>query len=229
MSYQEIMDYLYAHADARYAAFSSSLIPGEQPPMIGVRLPLLRNLARRLAKEDWRAYLDEAVDDTFEEIMLQGFVTGLAKMPFEEQMRRMTSYAGKITNWSLCDSPCAGFKFVRKHQEEVWEFLQPYLYCQDEFRQRFGIIMLMDHFMDDRFIFRFIDVLGSVRPVGYYASMAVAWAVSTCYVRYPELIMDLLRSRKLDKDCQNRAIQKIVDSLRITADDKNKVKALKIK
>lgn len=229
MNYQEITNYLYAHADAHYAAFSASLIPGEHVPMIGVRLPLLRDLARRLAKEDWSAYLDEAKDDTFEEIMLQGFVTGLAKMPFDEQMRRMALYAEKITNWSLCDSPCAGFKFVRKHQEEVWNFLQPYLYCQDEFRQRFGIIMLMDHFINERFIFRLVDVLGTVRPAGYYASMALAWAVSACYVHYPELIMDLLRSRKLDKDCQNRAIQKIVDSLRVTADDKNKVRTLKIR
>lgn len=229
MSPQEIKDYLYAHADSGYAAFSSALIPGERLVMIGVRLPVLRNLARKISKEDWRIYLENASDETFEEIMLQGYVIGLAKMPFEEQMQRMATYAGKITNWSLCDSPCAGFKFVRKHPEEVWAFLQPYLQSQDEFGQRFGIIMLMDHFITDSYIVRLIEVFSSMRPAGYYASMAVAWAVSACYVRYPELVTDLLASHKLDKDTQNRAIQKIVDSLRVTAEDKNKVRAFKVK
>lgn len=229
MSPQEIKDYLYAHADAGYATFSSALIPGERLVMIGVRLPVLRDLARKISKEDWRTYLENASDETFEEIMLQGYVIGLAKMPFEEQMKWMATYAGKITNWSLCDSPCAGFKFVRKHQEKVWAFLQPYLQSQDEFGQRFGIIMLMDHFITDGYIVRLIEVFSSMQPAGYYASMAVSWAVSACYVRYPELVTDLLASHKLDKDTQNRAIQKIVDSLRVTAEDKNKVRAFKVK
>ena len=104
MNPQEIKDYLYTHADERYAAFSSALMPGEKLDVIGVRLPVIKDLAKRLSKEDWKAYLDSASDDTFEEIMLQGFVIGLAKMPFEEQLRRIAGYADKITNWSLCDS-----------------------------------------------------------------------------------------------------------------------------
>lgn len=228
MDSQEIKAYLYAHADKRYAVFTSALMPNERLVMIGVRLPVLKDLAKQLSKENWRAYLDSASDETFEEIMLQGFVVGMAKMPFEEQLQRVACYAEKITNWSLCDSPCAGFKFVRKHQDEVWPFLQPYLQSQNEFKQRFGIIMLMDHFITDRYIVRLIDVLGSVRPVGYYASMAIAWAVSVCYVHYPELVTSLLKSQKLDKETQNRAIQKIIDSLRVTAEDKNEVRKLKI-
>ncbi len=229
MNPQEIKDYLYTHADERYAAFSSALMPGEKLDVIGVRLPVIKDLAKRLSKEDWKAYLDSASDDTFEEIMLQGFVIGLAKMPFEEQLRRIAGYADKITNWSLCDSPCAGFKSVRKHREEVWTFLQPYLQSENEFKQRFGIIMLMDHFITDCYIVRLINVLSAVRPVGYYASMAVAWAVSVCYVHYPDIVTDLLKSHELDKDTQNRAIQKIVDSLRVTAEAKKEVRKFKIK
>ena len=132
---QEIKDFLAAHADARYAAFVTSLMPGARP-VVGVRLPVLRALAKEIAKGDWRTYLEEAVDDTFEEVMLQGYVTGAARMPFEEQMDRMTAYVRKINDWALCDSPCSGFKFVRKHREEVWAFLQPYLYSGEVFSQR---------------------------------------------------------------------------------------------
>lgn len=103
---QEIKDFLAVHADARYAAFVTSLMPGTRP-VVGVRLPVLRALAKEIAKGDWRTYLEEAVDDTFEEVMLQGYVTGVARMPFEEQMERMATYVRKINDWALCDSPCS--------------------------------------------------------------------------------------------------------------------------
>ena len=90
---QEIKDFLAAHVDARYAAFVTSLMPGARP-VVGVRLPVLRALAKEIAKGDWRTYLEEAVDDTFEEVMLQGYVTGAARMPFEEQMDRIFRTSG---------------------------------------------------------------------------------------------------------------------------------------
>mgnify|MGYP000893901418 CR=1 FL=1 len=157
---QEIKDFLAAHADARYAAFVTSLMPGARP-VVGVRLPVLRALAKEITKGDWRTYLEEAVDDTFEEVMLQGYVTGAARMPFEEQMERMTAYVRKINDWALCDSPCSGFKFVRKHREEVWAFLQPYLYSGEVFSQRFAVVMLLAHFVTDDFIDRVLEACGS--------------------------------------------------------------------
>ena len=189
---QEIKDFLAAHADARYAAFVTSLMPGARP-VVGVRLPVLRALAKEITKGDWRTYLEEAVDDTFEEVMLQGYVTGAARMPFEEQMERMTAYVRKINDWALCDSPCSGFKFVRKHREEVWAFLQPYLYSGEVFSQRFAVVMLLAHFVTDDFIDRVLEACAAVRPNGYYASMAVAWAVSVCFAKYPEKTRPLLK------------------------------------
>lgn len=219
MNNQEIKDFLAAHSDERYAAFSASLVPGVRA-LSGVRIPVLRALAKDIAKGDWRAYLDEATDDTFEETLLQGLVTGVARMPFEEQMARMAAYVRKIDNWSLCDSPCTGFKFVRKHREEVWTFLQPYLYGGKEFGQRFAVVMLLAHFVTDDFIDRVLEACVSVRPSGFYAMMAVAWAVSVCFARYPDRTKPVLAGGQLDDETQNRAIRKIVDSFRVTDEDK---------
>ena len=223
---QEIKDFLAAHADARYAAFVTSLMPGARP-VVGVRLPVLRALANEIAKGDWRTYLEEAVDDTFEEVMLQGYVTGAARMPFEEQMERMAAYVCKINDWALCDSPCSGFKFVRKHREEVWAFLQPYLYSGEVFSQRFAVVMLLAHFVTDDFIDRVLEACAAVRPSGYYASMAVAWAVSVCFAKYPEKTRPLLAGGRLDDETQNKAIQKIVDSFRVAEWDKSWVRTLR--
>lgn len=226
MNTEEVKDFLKAHADERYAAFSASLVPGVRA-MMGVRLPVLRALAKDIARGDWRAYLDGATDDTFEETMLQGLVTGAARMPFGEQMERMAAYARKIDNWSLCDSPCTGFKFVRKHREEVWAFLQPYLYGQEEFAQRFGMVMLLAHFVTDDFVDRVLEACACVRPAGFYARMAVAWAVSVCFAKYPERTRSVLAGGRLDDETQNRAIQKIVDSFRVAGEDKAYVRTLR--
>ena len=193
---QEIKDFLAAHADARYAAFVTSLMPGARP-VVGVRLPVLRALAKEIAKGDWRTYLEEAVDDTFEEVMLQGYVTGAARMPFEEQMERMAAYVCKINDWALCDSPCSGFKFVRKHREEVWAFLQPYLYSGEVFSQRFAVVCIVA-----------IDEFQQI-------------------AKYPEKTRPLLAGGRLDDETQNKAIQKIVDSFRVAEWDKSWVRTLR--
>jgi len=154
-------------------------------------------------------------------------VTGAARMPFEEQMERMTAYVRKINDWALCDSPCSGFKFVRKHREEVWAFLQPYLYSGEVFSQRFAVVMLLAHFVTDDFIDRVLEACAAVRPNGYYASMAVAWAVSVCFAKYPEKTRPLLAEGRLDDETQNKAIQKIVDSFRVAEWDKSWVRTLR--
>lgn len=219
MTNREIKDFLTAHADARYAAFSASLSSGARR-MTGVRLPVLRALAREIAKGDWRAYLEEAADDTFEEVMLQGFVTGMARMPFAEQTGRMAAYARKINDWALCDSPCASFRFVRERREEAWTFLIPYIYSADEFSQRFGMVMLLSHFVTDDFADRVLEACATVRPCGYYAETAVAWAVSACFAEYPDKTRPLLSGGRLDDGTQNKAVRKILDSFRVTEEDK---------
>lgn len=226
MTNSEIRDFLEAHADARYAAFSASLVPGAQR-LLGVRLPVLRALARDIAKEDWRTYLDGAADDSFEETMLQGLVTGAARMPFAEQLERVAAYVRKIDNWSLCDSPATGFKFVRKHREEAWQFLQPYLHGDGEFAQRFAWVMLLAHFVTDEFIGRVLDACTAVPPSGFYAMMGKAWLVAVCFAKYPAPTRLLLAGGRLDDETQNQAIRKITDSFRVTEEDKRCVRTLK--
>ncbi len=100
-------------ADPGYRAFSARLLP-VGTPLLGVRLPALRRIARELSRGDWRAYLDGAADGSFEEILLQGMVIGYAEMDMGERQHRTAAFVPKISNWSVCDSFCAGLKAVRK-------------------------------------------------------------------------------------------------------------------
>ena len=129
-------------AEPEYAVFSRRLLPGTEN-VLGVRLPLLRRLARRIAKGDWAAYLDTAGDGSFEEVMLQGMVIGAICAPPQEVLARTAAFVPKIDNWSVCDSFCSGLKLARTHPEPVWEFLQSYFEDPRPFAVRFAVAVLL--------------------------------------------------------------------------------------
>ena len=109
MTNEQIRDFLEKHAEKQFKDFTSSLIPGTDS-ILGVRLPVLRSLAKQLAKEDWRTYLKEARDDTYEEIMLQGLVIGYVKAEMEELLEYAAAFIPKIHDWSVNDGFCSTFK-----------------------------------------------------------------------------------------------------------------------
>lgn len=217
-----VRDYLLQSADKRYAAFALSLIPQLSRTLLGVRIPELRKLARKLAKANWREWMDHASDETFEEVLLQGLVLGAARMPYSEAVARMEVYAKKIDNWSLCDSACNSFRFVREFPEESWAVLQPYCFSGDEFMQRFGTVMLLCHFVNEAFIDRVLSTLADIHPAGYYDRMAMAWAVSVCFVKFPIQTEELLRSEQLDDETHRKSVQKICESRCVSREDKKR-------
>lgn len=223
-----IRERLLELADENYRTFSASLIPNIGN-VLGVRLPELRKLAKAIAKGDWRSYLASADNDYFEETMLQGMVIGYAKTDVEERLRLVADFVPKIDNWSICDSFCVGLKFAGANKPRVWEFLQPYLRSDREFEIRFGVVMLLDYFVDERHIGDALQRLAHIRHEGYYARMAVAWALAECYAKFPELTMSCLEAGELDDFTYNKALQKIVESNRVDAESKRIVRAMKQK
>lgn len=214
--------------DVDYQRFSAALIPNISNVM-GVRLPLLRKLAQEIAKGDWRTYLVEAEGEYFEEIMLQGMVIGYVKTDIEEVLRLTAHFVPKIDNWSVCDSFCIGLKFTKKNKNQVWDFLQPYLTSSYEYDIRFGVVMLLFYYIEDEYIDRVLQLLDNVKHDGYYVKMAIAWAVSICYVKKPEPTMTYLRSNSLDNFTYNKALQKITESYRVDQETKKMIRGMKRK
>ncbi|NGP59273.1 DNA alkylation repair protein [Paenibacillus thiaminolyticus] len=219
---------IMALADEKYRQFSASLIPNINN-VVGVRLPELRKLARNIAKGDWRAYLAQADSDYFEEVMLQGMVIGCAKADVEEILHHIAAFVPKIDNWSVCDSFCSGLKITSLHKERVWEFIQPYLESDKEYDIRFGVVMLLNYYVDELYIHRVLERLDRITHEGYYVKMAVAWAVSICFVKLPDITMDYLRSNSLDDFTYNKALQKITESYRVAPETKALIRSMKRK
>lgn len=213
-------------AEADYKAFNEKLTPGATN-VLGVRIPRLREIAKEAARQDWRTYLAEADDTTFEEIMIQGMVIGYAKMELTERFACLNRFIPKIDNWSVCDSCCMTYKFMKKDQEQVWEFLMPHLNSGQEFPIRFTVVAMLDHFINDDYIGRILDCFNQICHEGYYVKMAVAWAVATCFAKYPEQTLEFLKENDMDAFTQNKAIQKSCESYRVSDEMKAAARLLK--
>lgn len=224
----KIREQLFALRDPKYQKFSSSLIPNKDN-LIGVRIPELRKIAKQIAKDDWRAFLALAEDTYFEEVMLQGMVIGYAKAEVEEILTYVAAFVPKIDNWSVCDSFCSGLKITKKHPRRVWEFLQPYLSSQKEYEIRFGVVMLLNYFIDEEHIDDVLKLLDQIEHEGYYVKMAVAWAISICFVKFPERTMTYLKENRLDDVTYNKALQKIIESYRVDPEVKKQIRSMKRK
>ncbi|MEK0316559.1 DNA alkylation repair protein [Cohnella sp. 56] len=226
MNSQTVREQLEALAEPGYRKFASSLIPNIDN-LMGVRLPALRRIALAAARGDWRGWLAGAEAASFEETMLQAMVIGYADMDVEERLRLVAAYVPKIDNWSVCDRFCLGLKFAAAHQERVWTFLQPYLKSRLEYEVRFGVVMLLEHFLDESHVSAVLRLLDGICHDGYYAKMAVAWAVSICYVKFPAVTEAYLTDSALDDFTFNKSLQKIGESYRVDAAAKQRVRAMR--
>ena len=222
----EIREKIFELADEKYKEFHSGLCPNTNN-IVGVRVPVLRNYSKELVKGNFRNYLANAKDEYYEEVMLQGMVIGLAKMELEERLEYITKFVPKIDNWAVCDVSCAGFKFAKKYQSEVWKFLKPYLESNKEFEIRFGVVMLLDFYITEEYIDKVLEILNKIQYEGYYVKMAVAWAISVCYIKFPKETFKLLQENSLDDFTYNKALQKIIESYRVSEQEKKTIRAMK--
>lgn len=226
---QEVQKDLLNLADEKYNEFQSGLCPGIDN-IIGVRLPVLRNYAKELSnKIDIKEYLEIEVMDYYEEIMLQGMLIGLLKENFNTIKKYIVEFVPKINNWAVCDSFCAGLKITKKNKEEMWQFIKPYLKSDKEFEIRFGVVMLLDYYIVEDKIEQVLSILNEIHHEGYYVKMAVAWAISKCYIKFPTETMKLIKENNLDDYTHNKAIQKVKESYCVTKAEKEQLEKLKRK
>lgn len=225
---ENIKDILKEYIDEKFKDFTSVLIPGARP-ILGVRVPILRKLAKEIAKDDWQTYLKEATEDTYEEVAIKGFVIGYAKAELKGLLPYIAEHIEKIDDWSLCDGFCSNLKVVEKHQEEFLEFLLPYAKIDDEFKQRVVAVMLMTYYLTDDYIDMSLEVLDSLKNEKYYCKMAVAWAIATAWAKQREKTYCFMQegNNTLDDWTYNKAIQKMLESYRVSDEDKDMLRKMK--
>ena len=136
----------------------------------------------------------------------------------------------KIDDWSLCDGFCSNLKMVAKHREEFFEFLLPYAQIDDEFKQRVVAVLLMNYYLTDEYIDRTLQIVDTLKNEKYYCKMGVAWAVATAWAKQRDKTYRyMLDKNTLDDWTYNKAIQKMLESYRVSEEDKVMLRGMKRK
>lgn len=221
MTTEEILAELQSQAEPKYRRFAASLIPGEED-LLGVRLPVLRKLARRVARQENMADIFRELGgySQMEIVMLRGMLPGYApQATLRDRLDALRAFIPSIRNWSICDSCCATYSFAREARAEVLEFLRPYLCSAKEYEARFAVVMLLNHFLNDsEYAARVGELLCQVQCRAYYADMAVAWCACELILRYPAYEAEL--TAKLSPDIQKITQRKIRESRRCRSERK---------
>lgn len=223
---EEVRELLFSEQDLKYKKFHSGLCPNVNN-IIGVRLPEVRKIAKDLLKTDNYISYIESTKTYYEEIMIEGILIVSSKLDILEKEKYLKLFLPKVDNWAICDSVSSSFKIKSKEKEEVWNFINTYKNSSKEFEVRFMLDMMMDHYLDDEYYLDIIDIVTSIKSDYYYVNMALAWLISFIYIKYPNDVLDLLNSNKLDKFVHNKAIQKICESNRVSSECKENIKKLK--
>lgn len=219
--YAALLKELERLADPGYKAFHQGLIPGVEMSY-GVRLPDLRALSRQVLRGDAMGFLEGSQPGSYEETMLRGLVIAGLKLPWEEKLPLVEGFLPRIDNWAVCDAFCGSLK-PRSPQDRqaMWEYLRPLYGDSREYYARFAAVMQLSHFVDQEHLEEGLLLLRQVSHPGYYARMAAAWALSVWYVKFPQETEALLRERALSPWVQNKAIQKVRESRRVSREQKD--------
>jgi len=224
--YEEYRQRLLALAEPEYQKFTSSLIPNADN-ILGVRTPEIRKLAKELANENWREYFELNEDVYLEETMLQGMTIGYLKADIETILFEIRRFVPKIHNWAVCDSFCVGLKLAQKYREQLWSFLNEYIKYDEPYYIRFAVVMIMNNYIDEEHIEEILKLFNEIEYDDYYVKMAVAWAISMCYIKLPGQTMAFLRNNSLDDFTYNKSLQKICESLKPSPEEKAVIKSMK--
>lgn len=223
---EEIRKKLFELQDLKYRDFHSKLCPGTDN-IIGIQIPKIRILVKELLKGNYCEYLDKVDNKYYEETMIEGLIIATSKMSLEDKFKYLEKFIPKIDNWAICDTVCASFKFKEKDLSSVWDFIYRYQKSTKEFELRFMIVMMMDYFLVDSYIEKVLKIIDSIKVDYYYTNMAIAWLISVAFVKDREITLKYLDNHHLSEFIYQKSLQKIIESNRVTKEDKIMIRKMK--
>ena len=228
MLVESIRETLFSMQDIKYGDFQAKLMPTiSRETVIGVRTPALRKYAKELAKEkDISSFLQDLPHQYFEENQLHAFIICEQK-EYEKCMEELQLFLPYVDNWATCDQMSP--KIFRKHRQELLEQIKLWIASDKTYTIRYGIGMLMIHFLDEEFDIQYAEMVAGIRSEEYYVNMMIAWYFATALAKQYESIVPYIENQKLDPWTHRKTIQKSVESYRITKEQKEYLKSLKIK
>lgn len=225
---KSITESLFELRDEEYAKFQAKLTPSVDPELfIGVRVPDVKKLAKLLKNDpNAEAFMQELPHKYYDENMLHGLLISDIK-DYDKAVEETNRFLPYIDNWAVCDimSP----KVFKKHKDKLIVSIRKWARSKETYTIRFGIEMLMSHYLDEDFNAEYLEIPAKIRSGEYYVNMMTAWFFATALAKQWESVIPYIERKRLDKWTHNKTIQKAVESYRITDEQKEYLKTLKIK
>lgn len=226
-TYQNFIKHLHSAADKTYKDFNNRITPNSESNIIGVRVPIMRDYAKNIAKGDAKGFLDiqQSIDKTklsHEEITIYGLVIGYSKFTYDEACSHIRNYASLVNNWACCDVPVSSFKFLSKSLEEYKSEVDLFLNSVNFWEQRVGVILLLDHYLINENHAKYsLSQINKLQSSEYYVQMAQAWLIATAFAKHRDLTKGFLEDGfALNDEVKKMTIRKLRDSYRISDQDK---------
>lgn len=225
---EDIKKRLFALQDTQYKAFHSKLVPNiNADKIIGVRTPELRKLAKEYAKnKQIDDFLASAEHDYYEETNLHGFIISETK-DYDQCIKELDRFLPVVDNWATCDLLSPKVFKQKKNHERLIEDIKRWMSSDQPYTVRFGIEMLMSYFLDDDFKPEYLQWVAKEKGEHYYIKMMVAWFFATALAKQWDAAIPFIEQKTMDKWVHNKAIQKAVESYRITDSQKAYLRTLK--
>ena len=224
----DIYKELISLQDKGYRDMQITIIPSVAPDsIIGVRTPALRALAKEISKrDDLSSFLNDLPHKYFEENQLHAFILSGMK-DADECIKLVDKFLPYVDNWATCDQMSP--KVFKKHKGLLLEYVDEWIKSDHTYVKRFGIGMLMEHFLDEDFKTSYLTKVSKIRSGEYYVNMMTAWYFATALAKQYDATLPYIEKQKLDIWTHNKSIQKAVESYRITPEQKEYLKTLKRK
>ncbi len=225
---EKIRQHLFAMQDIKYKEFHGKLMPTIDPDtIIGVRIPMLRKYAKELLKSnETEEFIRDLPHQYYDENNLHGYIIEQTK-DFHECVGQIEAFLPYVDNWATCDTMAP--KVFKKHKQELLPYIEKWICSEEPYTVRFAVNMLMRFFLDDDFDTRYLDMAAGVQTEEYYVKMVIAWYFATALAKQYESTIPYMEKQVLEKWTHNKSIQKARESYRITEDQKEYLKPLKIK
>lgn len=213
---------LLALQDEKYRDFSLKLL-NTSYPVIGIRMPVLRAFVKELLKQESPPGFEDVY---YEEVLLHGIYIVSRKIPFEDKVKEAEAFLPKIDSWGICDSFIPSFKDIKKHKEEYYPYVLKYLASDKEFIQRFGLVVLLDYYIEDKYLGELYRIIKEERYNGYYSMMAGAWLLSYLFMFYFDRTVEYVKNTQLNDFVRKKGIRKALDSYRLSDEQKLLLRSL---
>lgn len=223
MTTEELQKRLFELQDEKFRDFQRRLIPNIPPEsIIGVRTPELKKLAKEMGcAED---FLPRLPHKYFEENQVHAFVISGMK-DFDECVRRLEEFLPYVDNWATCDQ--ISVKLFKKHTGELLPHIRRWISSDKTYTIRFGIGCLMIYYLDGEFRPEYPELVAGIKSNEYYVNMMIAWYFATALAKQYEAVIPYIEDRRLDDWTHRKAIQKAIESYRITDEQKTYLRTLK--